>query len=60
MLLNTEMAETKEVSLTSGLLKAVMLEMLLSDRHPSHLPACLPPALAAASGDENSHQNTTV
>lgn len=42
MLLNMEVAETKELSLTSGLLQAVVLGVLLSDRHPSHLPACLP------------------
>lgn len=46
MLLNTEMAETKEVSLTSGLLQAVVLGVLLSDRHPSHpLPASPQPWL---------------
>lgn len=41
MLLNTEMAETKEVSLTSGLTWAVVLGVLLSDRPLT--PPCLPP-----------------
>lgn len=59
MLLNMEMAETKEVSLTSGLLQAVVLGVLLSDRHPSHLPACLPPALAAVLG-RRTHARTLL